>query len=156
MRYKSSLGYLFLSALCFLATGCANIWIPQYAEEAKPEVAVQTRTGETLTRTSLAPAPLQKGKQETLNSLEVLWRVPSEPVEKYYVYYGTEKSKLDKHFSVRVTELKRFDHPDQGPLFRFILPNVPLDKTVYVSLEAENAFGRSSMSQIVEIPPQAH
>ncbi|MCB0324554.1 MAG: hypothetical protein KDD69_13320, partial [Bdellovibrionales bacterium] len=64
-----------------------------------------------------------------LSSVEVLWQVPGEPVEKYHLRYGLEATNLTHQVEIAVSDLEKVNHPEFGPLFRYVISSVPADRT---------------------------
>ncbi|HQH29083.1 MAG TPA: hypothetical protein PLP17_16940, partial [Oligoflexia bacterium] len=54
-------------------------------------------------------------------SVELLWQVPGEAVEKYYIFYGSDAQNLAQRAEVPVSQLEKIDHPVHGPLYRYVL-----------------------------------
>ncbi len=99
------------------------------------------------------PKPGTLGLPDRVQPVEVMWRVPTDPVEKYYILYGTDESKLDKQVELSVKDIQKIDHPKFGPVFRYELRQVPIDKTLFISLKAENRFGVSAPTPPVRLEP---
>ena len=93
--------------------------------------------------------------QEPSTTVELLWQVPGEAVEKYHLHYGFEETKLDHHLEIPVAGLERKHDAVHGPLFRFEIPNVPLNQTVFFSIQAENQYGLSPSSPVQSVAPEA-
>ena len=91
---------------------------------------------------------------EAVSSVEILWQVPGEAVEKYYLRYGVKEDALDKSVTIPVRELDKIDHPDYGPLFRYLISGVPAEKTIYFTIQAENQYGLSPESPVQKVESQ--
>ena len=85
------------------------------------------------------------------SSVEILWQVPGEPIEKYHIDYGNDPANLDKHLEIPVSELEKVDDPTHGPLFRYVLTGTELGKSIYFTVQAENQYGLSPKSPVQEI-----
>lgn len=104
------------------------------------------------------PAPAGRGgvtggTAGRTQSIEVLWRVPTDAVERYHVLYGSAPEKLDRSVVIPVAKLQKIDHPKFGPVYRFELPSIPMDEIIYVSLRAENSAGVSPPTPPVKLEP---
>lgn len=122
---------------------------PTTAETAVTEPAVAGSPAE-------IPSPLKPSAisaPERVQPVEVMWRVPTDPVEKYYILYGTDEAKLDKQVELAVKDIQKIDHPKFGPVFRYELKQIPSDKTLFISLKAENRFGVSAPTPPVRLEP---
>ena len=106
-----------------------------------------------------APVPTetqtQTDKQLGLTTVELLWQVPGEAVEKYHLHYGFEETKLDHHLEIPVRTLERKQDQVHGPLFRYEIPGVPANHTVFFTIQAENQFGLSPSSPVQSVAPEA-
>ena len=111
-------------------------------ESEKTEVAAVER--------KLPAKPLQA---ESASTVELLWQVPTEAVEKYHIYYGLEADDLSNHIEIPVTELERIDHPKHGPVYRYELRGIPATRAIYLSLRAENKYGVSDGSTATKVEP---
>ncbi|MFN8390508.1 MAG: hypothetical protein U0136_09485 [Bdellovibrionota bacterium] len=108
--------------------------------------------------------PLRAGSEESAaralaqaedtSTVEVLWQVPGEPVEKYHLSYGLDPSHLDNHLEIPVSDLQKIDHPKHGPVFRYELKNAPAHTPIYISLRAENKSKLSDPTPTIKIDPQ--
>ena len=92
-------------------------------------------------------APLAAGR----TSVELLWQVPSGPVDKYHLAYGSEPTALDSKVEIPIRELEKIDDPSHGPLFRYIVEGVTTKGKLYFTIQAENQYGKSSVSPVQEV-----
>ena len=119
--------------------------------ELTPSAPIKT---ETIKRKPAAKKSLPKPADGTreLSSVEILLQVPDDDIKRYYLHYGFEKNRLNRHIQISVSRLEKFIHPAHGPLTRFMLHGVPRGKSVYYTVQAENSQGRSPESplQVVE------
>jgi hypothetical protein len=72
------------------------------------------------------------------SSLEILWQVPTEPVEAFRLSYGFSPENLEKEVRIPIASLQKLDDPAFGPVFSYQLSGITADQVVYVSLRAEN------------------
>lgn len=149
-RFQTILS-LSLTALLALS-GCSSTqgW-HLFGSSAEDPAALDPETSAAETPDETPPpaenVPEKKtSRMEGTSTLEVLWQVPSEAVEKYHFYYGLDPNKLDNHIVVPIAELQKSDHPKHGPVFRYELREVPANRAIYLSLRAENKFGISEPS----------
>jgi hypothetical protein len=98
-----------------------------------------------------AVAPETAATEQEPPSVEILWQVPVEPVDKYYIYYGSDQNNLDKKAEVPVSQLEKIDHPVHGPLYRYVLTGIASNARVFFSIQAENQYGLSPKSPAQEI-----
>ena len=95
----------------------------------------------------------QQGPGARVQPVEILWRVPTDTVERYQILWGNDESNLDQKVVVEVRDLTKVDHPKFGPVFRYELRQVPMDQAIYLSLRAENRFGISQPTPPVRLDP---
>lgn len=88
---------------------------------------------------------------QQLSSVEILWQVPGEAVEYYYLRHGVDSEKLGSKEKLAVKDLEKIDHPEHGPLFRYVISGVPSAQTIYFTIQAENQFGLSPESPVQEV-----
>lgn len=86
--------------------------------------------------------------------IEVTWEIPADKVESYVIRYGTEKDHLDKEVRLHPGDIQKVHHEKYGDVFRYLLPNPPRDKTVYVSVAAVSSSGESAPSRVFEVAPE--
>lgn len=75
-------------------------------------------------------------RKKIVDGLAVAWEVPSEPTDGFIIRYGSSPQALDTELSVSVAELRREDDPVYGPVYRYIIEDVPGGKPLYVSIAA--------------------
>lgn len=92
----------------------------------------------------------QPNSKET-GTLELVWQVPGEPVEIYHLNVGYSKEHLDRLVEIPVGELKQDDDPVHGPVFRYQLSDVDENRPLFLTLSAENKFGRSAPSPVLKV-----
>lgn len=81
-------------------------------------------------------------------SIEIMWQVPTEPVEAYHIYLlsGAMDPKDEKrHLRVLVSTLKKEDDPTYGPVYKYQIPGNLTANTIQI--RAENRFGMSEPSE---------
>jgi len=157
-RLHLSLNLLFL---CFIFSACSSLSsINPFASNADESGQGVEDNGDldaaeapTAPQTETPAAEKKASRMEGTSTLEVLWQVPSEAVEKYHFYYGLEPDKLDNHIVVPISELQKTDHPKHGPVFRYELREVPANRAIYLSLRAENKYGISDPSAPTKVEP---
>lgn len=85
--------------------------------------------------------------------VEVIWAIPKDPVEGFVVRYGYSKGELKFEDKVASAALDRYDDPKHGFVYRYVLRNVPTDRSVYVTLSAYNGKDLSAPSPVFEVAP---
>lgn len=99
-----------------------------------PSNSVATQTAETLT---------PKG-------VEIIWAIPSEPVEGYIIRYGLSRDSLSQEKKIEVAKLERFEDPQFGYVYRTTIDEAP-QQNMFVSLVAYNGTKLSAPSPVFEV-----
>jgi len=68
--------------------------------------------------------------------IEVTWEVPSEPVDGFVIRYGEDSTNLSKEATIFRSELREERDSQYGPVYRYILRDIPESGRVYVSVAA--------------------
>jgi hypothetical protein len=105
-----------------LATGCSFIFDPGQSKKS-----VEPKTG------TIASAPLVEKKEA---GIEVTWEVPSDPVDGFVIRYGEDRTNLSKEATILRSELREERDSQYGPVYRYILRNIPDSGRVYVAVAA--------------------
>jgi hypothetical protein len=85
--------------------------------------------------------------------IEIIWSIPDQPVDGFVLHYGTEPGQLSSEMKISVADLEKYQDPERGAVYRYILSNVPPNKPVYVALSSYLGDASSSMSEVQEIRP---
>ena len=72
--------------------------------------------------------------EKTEAGIEVTWEVPSDPVDGFVLRYGEDRANLSKEATILRSELREERDPQYGPVYRYILSNIPSSGVVYVSV----------------------
>ncbi len=81
-------------------------------------------------------ASLDQPAATTLSGLEVTWKVPQEQTPSFVIYYGTDSKALSSRIEVATARLETLTDPEQGPLYRYIVPDVPAIGALFVAVAA--------------------
>ena len=102
-----------------------------------------------------APEDLTK-KEKPKNFDEILlsWKVPDVPVDKFVIYFGFNKEKLDRKIEIPIKSLKPAEDPQYGSVYQYYLIDIPTDKNLYVSIMALRGSEASKMGEIIELKAQ--
>lgn len=95
-----------------------------------------------------SPPPKQSSN---LSSIEIVWQVPGESVERYHLAYGTDRNSLDQELTIPVSELNKIDDPIHGPVFRYTLSGIEVGTPIFFTIQAENQYGLSPKSPVQEL-----
>jgi len=115
-----------LAALAALAithsTGCSLIFDPGASKKS-----VESKAG------TIASAPVIERKEA---GIEVTWEVPSDAVDGFVIRYGEDRTNLSKEATIFRSELREERDSQYGPVYRYILRDIPESGRVYVSVAA--------------------
>jgi len=92
---------------------------------------------------SLEKALLESQAEQMEDGVELIWEIPTSSVTKYNIYFGDSRDNLSLYKTVMVSDLERLRHDQFGPVFRYVVTGLTKKCGIYVSLEAENAAGKS-------------
>ena len=141
--------YLSLSA-CSLLSG--NTPPTPEAVTTKPSETTSVPTNAATPKTAkVTIESLAEKKSSTLSDIEILWQIPVQPVEGFVINYGYDKAILDLNVKIATKDLEKFEDPKHGFVYRYVLGDVPLSKTVYVSIAAYNGTKVSLPSEIFPV-----
>ncbi len=165
-RVLPSASLVFLSVLGLSVSGCSALGslnpfgssdttsTPTASEQPSGD---STQAGEVEARKESGEPPLSaRTTVDTAHKssvVEVIWQVPTEPVETYHLYYGLAENDLSNHVAIPIAELERATHPRFGPVYRYRLRDIPSHQTVFISLAAENRAGMSPKTPVARIEP---
>ncbi len=99
------------------------------------------------------PSQLTVEQVPTTSDLELIWAVPNDPVDRFILKYGFAMENLDKEVSIAAVELSSIDTPEHGKAFRYIISNLPKDKTIYLTLTSARGEELSQPSEVFEVRP---
>lgn len=152
---------IILLALVLAAASCSKTApkeeLPAATEEPTKEVHQVEQSAQQLPQTT--PAPTEQGEVNkqlqseapVTGSVELIWQIPDQTVEKYHIEYGFAPDKLDRKVTVESAKLERVNDPVNGPIFRYVLHGIQEASSVYFTIQAENQFGVSPKSPVQEI-----
>lgn len=75
-------------------------------------------------------------RKESIDGLAVTWEVPTEPTDGFIIRYGTDPAALDTELAVTLADLTRQEDPIYGPVYRYVIENVPPGTTLFVAIAA--------------------
>jgi len=119
---KPALRIVLSSFLLVAAAGCS--------------VLFDTGSGKKPSKTDSAAGINAPVIEKTAAGIEVTWEVPSDPVDGFVLRYGEDRSNLSKEATIFRSELREERDPQYGPVYRYILSDIPSSGSVYVSVAA--------------------
>lgn len=158
---------LFFLALLLPLSGCSTLYDNTVGlfvgDSSQPNSSNTTPSDKTLANTSekfesASPSrvAIESGDDPTASDeLEVLWKIPAEPVDAFVLRYGFSREALTEEVVLKVGELEKADDPDFGFVYRHILKNVPPSKRVFVSLASQSGGATTEFSDVFEVEASA-
>ena len=83
--------------------------------------------------------PLVPGHSEhrpRFSSLEIVWLVPSAPVDGFVISYGFANEPLINRVTVPISELDQIEDPERGLIYRYFLNDIPRDREIRVTISS--------------------
>ena len=99
----------------------------------------------------IAQAPLVTKKSI---GLEVTWEVPTDPIDGFVLRYGPEKENLSHEVTVFLSQLRREDDIQYGPVYRYTITDIKESAPLFVSVAAFKGDVLSNFSDIISETPQ--
>ena len=97
----------------------------------------------------------KKDKPKNFDEVLLSWKVPDVPVDKFVIYFGFSKEKLDRKIEIPANSLKPAEDPQYGSIYQYYLIDIPTDRNIYVSIMAIRGKDASKMGDIIELKAQA-
>ncbi|WKZ57911.1 MAG: hypothetical protein QY326_04370 [Bdellovibrionota bacterium] len=147
---------LSLTVACFLVSNCTVVQPTKI--EPKPARSRPLATSPskvTVTdpeAAAIAPSPTDTAKSAH-DDIEIIWALPSEPVEGFVIRYGTEEGKLDKETRILFSEVEQVPDPQHGMVLRYVLRALPRNMPIFISIAAFSMNEESAPSAILSVPP---
>lgn len=152
---------LFKSVICLTllnaVSGCSfskNFWLTDSSIENPTPVEAFQSPGLREPQPNQNRVPNQELDLPHFSSVEVLWTVPSVPVDRYTIRYGASADSLTISKTVEVAHLEIINDAHLGSVFRYVLEGVPAKESVFVSLIAHRGDDSSMPSKAFEVPPK--
>ncbi len=138
--------------ILLLLSGCGFFGSPDKPADlprARPRAHVPAIQNET------TPVSIDTVETAGNNSLiEILWTIPSEPVDGFVIHYGEYRDSLNQEIRVSRDSLERLEGPDNRPLFRYVMGDVPKNKPIFIAIASYRDNVTSPPSAAYEVQPQ--
>ncbi|MCB9030704.1 MAG: hypothetical protein H6619_06590 [Deltaproteobacteria bacterium] len=138
-----------------LLTGCSVLSSEDDITTDQPLIPLEEQIP---TQTTSVPItePVQKNveQQEIVDEVRLTWKVPQDAVDGYLIHYGYSKNILTQRIKLKVSELQIVSDSNYGDVYKYILTNIPVNKTVYITISAIKDGVTSSPSSIIKLNPQ--
>jgi hypothetical protein len=95
--------------------------------------------------------PIQITK--THSEIELIWKVPEKRVTKYLLNYGYSVDNLEFREEIELENLEQFDDGTNGQVYRYVIKNVAVDKSVYITITAIDKETSSKPSEVTTVLP---
>lgn len=148
----SKMQHLIIS-LVVLLSGCSWLGIGDVAQpptRALEQPPQQQSPEPTTTNVSVSGT---KSKKPGPTDIQIVWKVPLEPVDSFVIHYGYDATVLDKELRLDANLIERFNHPKHGPVYRFYLTGTDDQRPVYLSISAVKDTFVSKPTEVVVVNP---
>ncbi|MCO6429297.1 MAG: hypothetical protein J5J00_00425 [Deltaproteobacteria bacterium] len=155
--WLKSFRVLFSSFLLLLPLACSvSLRGNGTSGSASPSSLEPSRNGDSSAATTARVdiMPLAVDKKATQSDVEIIWRVPVEQVEGFEVNFGFARNKMDEKVRVYAQDLEQIEDPLHGPVYRFVLGNIPLNQPLFIAIAAFTEEKTSPPSDIFEVKAQ--
>lgn len=153
-RRLLAVGLCFSLSACGILNKTAPPVTPEAAQTKAPESHVPANPADNKTSKVIVEGLAEK-KSATLSDIEVLWQIPTQPVDGFVIQYGYEKNTLDQQVKIATKDLEKFEDSKFGFVFRYVLGDLPLSKTVFVTISAYTGEKVSHPSEVFTVIGEA-
>lgn len=98
-----------------------------------------------------APQQAKASSAKPSTGIELLWEIPKDGVDGYIIRYGYSREKLELSKRVPAANLERFEDAKLGFVYRYVLPDIAENSSVFVSLTAYSGDRLSQASPVFEL-----
>ncbi|MCB0328584.1 MAG: hypothetical protein KDD70_02940 [Bdellovibrionales bacterium] len=89
--------------------------------------------------------------QTPSDEVEVLWKIPEEPVEGFVLKYGFDRQSLSEEIALGLNQIEKYDDPEFGFVYRYVLKNIPPSQKVFVRLATRTDGKLTPFSEVFEV-----
>lgn len=125
--------------------------VSELSAAAPDQAAAVSEAPEATPATAAEPTPA--APRANLSSVVLTWKVGTDPVDGYIIYYGRSAAQLDQEVRVPVDSLRRVIDDRHGEVFEYTIQSVPADEELTVSIAAYVADEISERSAPFVIAP---
>ncbi len=149
MRY-----ILFILFTLFISACSSTLIEPSDTETTAVSGVERPPSAESVTSTVEVKELPKKNSPIPADEVQLIWAVPEVPVDNYIIYYGFSRDKLDNKINIALDQVDTFKDPRFGTVHRYYISNIPIDKTIYVSIAAMRGTKVSKAGEIIELKPE--
>ena len=121
------------------------------ARIAEPDAAIAPHNTATPVEIEALKTTKTADDKDVPNAVELLWQIPTQPVDGFVIKLGYSRDHLDKELRVNTPDLERFEDPKHGYVYRYVLHEIPRTHPLYVSMSAFRGEVVSPASEIFEL-----
>ena len=139
-----------------LLTGCGIFGPSQPSTDNRGPLSQNRSDTANFQEATGSVVPLVPGHSEhrqPFSSIEIVWLVPSVPVDGFVVSYGFGDEPLTNRVTVPISELKKLEDPERGAIYRYFLDEIPRDREIRVAISSYlgTSISEPSPTQVVPI-----
>jgi len=141
---------LLLSA-CGLFGDKQPVAVEDEGSEAKQTAAKQEPRPERRKTTTVDVEKLQSADEAARSEIEIMWGIPSDPVEGFVIRYGYEEERLEFSETIQAAQVEKLEDPVHGFVYRHHLKNIPSDKEIFLTISAFKQNEESPPSRVFHV-----
>ncbi|MCI5064897.1 hypothetical protein MRY87_04140 [bacterium] len=118
--------------------------------------AALANTSERVRESHSAPTsiPVEGEEEVATDEVEVLWKIPEETVEGFVLQYGFQENDLPNEVVLELSEIEKYDDPEFGFVYRYVLKNIPPSERIFVRLATRSDGKQTPFSEAFEVAPE--
>jgi hypothetical protein len=132
-------------------TGC-YIW-PFGGRDTPKELVEDARSSYKTTVPVQGQSRSRRPQESSNSAIEILWQVPTTPVDGFILSWGYDQSSAVNRVSVKRSDLEQISDSSMGEVYRYVLRNMPADRGIRVTVAAYKGNLTSEPSEIVSVAP---
>lgn len=118
------------------------------------EVGAEDTASVEIRPAEIANSKTQRGEINKSDYVELVWEIPSGSVEGYIIRYGLSREQMTQELKLKADEPQKITSADGIERYRYMLPNIPSDKPIYLSIAAIGPNGESAPTEVFEVPSE--
>lgn len=154
-RKKRPLTHLMVATLLTVQTGCSLTGSIGLSDKQLPQESHDSTESPPGEQSELSLVPLrrgEKGYRQRYSSVEIAWLIPREPVDGFIIKYDLEEEGASHQVTVPISQLQREEDSAQGPIYRYLLDEIPQDREIRFTISSYRGSMVSAPSPLQIVP----
>lgn len=154
LRIGFTLAFLLLTSCSFLERNTIGLFASESASERalEPSVPIPPEVHPE-TPASISIEQVSPPSATGTGNIELVWLVPTQGAETFIIQYGLKPDNLDHHIDLGSEQIERYEDDLGRPVYRYVVQDIPSDKTVYVAIAARRGDVQTPLSEVREVRP---